>query len=320
MIKTLIRIGKAIASIAKTIVFIVTNPFKFIVMVIGGIVMAIIYVIYKILSVPPIYWLPFIVWFAVMKVTVLILYTIVIGAVVLVICLVLLMIALLNALTKGKLNKLVLCQNSPTSWYQTPNYHLGNKCERSLFCKSPCASGYMPDEMTGEFCNRIPTGQPSYCPQAEVMRILSGFSRRDANHIYANYNPAKSFWFNFMTPEEKEREYKYYYLKRRGFLNKCSESLSTYNPMILNVCAYTDMLRKHGYNGLSPSDVKRLEETCNQGFCNSKNRHFFCGKFEESQQIQTGNGLIIRYIVSLLITAILFTFMLVFTYQVVQSV
>lgn len=320
MFKTLINIGKAIGKIVKIIVFIVTNPFRFIVMVIGGIVMAIMYVIYKILSVPPIYWLPFIVWFAVMKVTVLILYTIVIGAVVLVICLVLLMIALLNALTKGKLNKLVLCQNSPTSWYQTPNYHLGNKCERSLFCKSPCASGYMPDELTGEFCNRIPTGQPSYCPQAEVMRILSGFSRRDSQHIYANYNPAKSFWFNFMTPEEKEREYKYYFLKRRGFLSKCSDSLSNYNPMILNICAYTDMLRKHKYNGLSPSDIKRLEEACSQGFCNSKNRHFFCGKFEESQVTQTGNGLIIRYIVSLLITAILFIFMLLFTYQVVQSV
>lgn len=90
--------------------------------------------------------------------------------------------------------------------------------------------------------------------------------------------------------------------------------------MILNICAYTDMLRKHKYNGLSPADIKRLEEACNQGFCNSKNRHFFCGKFEESKQIQTGNGLIIRYIVSLLITAILFVFMLVFTYQVVQSV
>jgi energy-coupling factor transporter transmembrane protein EcfT len=282
--------------------------------------MAILYVIYKILSVPPIYWLPFIVWFAVMKITVLILYTIVIGAVVIVICLVLLMIALLNALTKGKLNKLVLCQNSPTSWYQTPNFHLGNKCERSLFCKSPCASGYMPDELTGEFCNRIPTGQPSYCPQAEVMRILSGFSRRDSQHIYANYNPAKSLSFNFMTPEEKEREYKYYFLKRRGFFNKCSESLSNYNPMILNICAYTDMLRKHTYNGLSPSDIKRLEEACGQGFCNSKNRHFFCGKFEESQVTQTGNSLIVRYIVSLLITAILFTFMLLFTYQVVQSV
>lgn len=309
-----------IAGLASAIIGILSKPLEFIVMLIGGIILAVIFVIYKLLALPPLVWIAFVLWFIIMRVIMLIVYTIVIGVVVVFICFILLVITFINYVTKGKLNKLVLCQNSPLSWYQVANYHLGNKFERSLFCKSACAPGYQPDELTGEFCNRINKGSPSYCPQAEIMRIFSNFSRYDTKYIYDNFDPTTSFWFNFMTPEQKENEYKNYYLKRQQFFTKCNDSLGNYNNVSLSLCAALDMMKKNNYNGMSDRDIARLQAVCNQGFCNSKSRFFFCGKFGTNDNESKGYGEIIKLFVKLFILAVLFMFILYFTYQFVAAI
>jgi len=305
----------------RTIVGIFTRPLEFIMMIIGGIIISIMFVIYKILTVQPLIWLPFIVWFIFMKVVVLILYTLVLGGVVLIISIVLLVLAVVNSMTKGALNKLVLCQNSPSSWYQTPNFHLGNKFERSLFCKTTCGVGYTPDELTGEFCTAVKSGQPSFCPQAEVMRIFTSFNRKDRTHVYANYNPLTNPMFNFLSPQEKETEYKNYFMQKQKFLNTCKNTLGNYDPMILDICSYLDMLKTTKHNRLSATDIQKLEEVCQQGFCNSKSRYFFCGKFDESKHVEKSTkSALVKNIVLLMILALVFMFMLVFTYQFVNAV
>ena len=271
-VKTFAKKAKRITQAASIVGFIgmlvsiFKKPLEFILMLIGGVIMCIIYVVYKITVYPPLNWIIFFVWFFVTKVVFLIFYTIIIGVVVVFICFFLLIITILNLLPipkKGWLSNIVLCQNSPDSWYKVPNYHLGNKFERSLFCKSACASGHAPDELTGEFCDRIPKGQPSYCPQAEIMRIITNHSRNDRKYIYDNYDTNTNIWYTLMTPADKETAYKQYYFTRRKFFNKCEDTLGNFNNMTLDFCSSLDMMKKNKYNNLTEKDISALVEILN---------------------------------------------------------
>lgn len=304
--------------VMTAIISILSKPLEFIVMLIGGVILATIYVFYKIFALPPLVWVVFAIWFFIMKIILLIIYTLVIGVVVVFISGVLMVIAFINRIFKGKLNKLVLCQNSPLAWYQIPNYHLGNKFERSLFCKSACATGFKPDELTGEFCNRLEKGQPSYCPQAEIMRIFSSYSRSDMKYKYADFDPTTSFMFNFMTPEQKENEYKRYFSKRQQHFNKCKMSLGNYDPFSIDICSSLDMLKDSKLHNLSTRDIARMKAVCHQGFCNSRNRFFFCGEFGESNNKENNFAQIIRLIVKFILMSIIFVFIIYFTFQFVQ--
>ena len=315
--------GASIVGFIGMLVSIFKKPLEFILMVIGGIIMCIIYVLYKITVYPPLNWIIFIVWFFFTKVVFLIFYTIVIGVVIVCICFFLLIITILNLLPipkKGWLNNIVLCQNSPDSWYKVPNYHLGNKFERSLFCKSACATGHAPDELTGEFCDRIPKGQPSYCPQAEIMRIITDHSRGDRKYLYDNYDTTTNVWYALMTPADKETAYKHYYFTRKKFFNKCEDTMGTYNKMTLDFCSSLDMMKKMKYNGLSDSDIARLEKVCHQNFCDSRNRYSFCGKFGKNEQEEKSLSELIKQIVIFMLTAIIFMYLLYLTYQYALSI
>lgn len=315
--------GAGFLSFIGTLVGIFKRPLEFLMMVIGGIIMSIIYVLYKITVVPPLNWIIFVIWFWWTKVVFLIFYTIVIGVVILFICFFLMIISILNLLPipkRGWLNNIVLCQNSPDSWYKIPNYHLGNKFERSLFCKSTCVTGHAPDELTGEFCDRIPKGQPSYCPQAEIMRIVSDHSRNDMRYVYANYDTLTNIWFNLMTPADKETAYKHYYINRKKFFNKCENSLGTYNKMSLDFCSSLDMMKNNKFNGLSDRDIARLEKVCHQNYCDSKNRFAFCGRFGQTEKEEKEVSELIKQIVLFMILAIVFMFTLYYTYQFASSI
>lgn len=315
--------GASIVSFIGLLVAILKKPLEFILMLIGGIIMCIIYVLYKITVYPPLNWIIFLIWFWWTKVVFLIFYTIIIGVVIVFICFFLLIITILNLLPipkKGWLNNVVLCQNSPDSWYKVPNYHLGNKFERSLFCKSACATGHAPDELTGEFCDRIPKGQPSYCPQAEIMRIITDFNRGDRKYIYDNYDTTTNVWYTLMTPADKETAYKQYYFNRRKFFNKCEDTMGTYNKMTLDFCSSLDMMKKMKYNGLTDKDIARLEKVCHQNFCDSRNRYSFCGKFGKNEKEEKSLSELIKQIVIFMLTAIIFMYILYVTYQYALSI
>jgi hypothetical protein len=319
--KTLITTLKfiPIITLAGLAIGILKKPLEFLVMLFAGIVISIYWVSYTISTIPPFIWIPFLVWFMVTKVIFVIAYTVVVMVIFCIVCLIFLIIGIINWMSGNKLSILALCQNSPTSWYKTPNYHLANKFERSFFCKSPCMSGYYPDGLTGEFCNKVPKGQPSFCPQAEVMRLFSKEASPLERHVYEDFNPASHFFFNFMTPEQKEIVYKDYFLNRRAFLDTCTKKLSTYRPLALNICSNLDMIQRLNLNGVSQRDISRMKQVCQQGFCNSRNRHFFCGKFSPIKDEDNKSSALIKNLVIFLITAIVFMFILFYTFQLVQQ-
>jgi hypothetical protein len=304
-------IGLVVSAIA-----ILKNPLEFIMMLGVAILITIIWVIYWFTALPGVRWIPFIIWFFAVKMVPIIIYSIIMFLIIALISIVLIIIALINSATGGKLNNIVLCQNSPMSWYLTPNYHLGNKFERSLFCKSPCAGGYKPDIATGEFCERLPRGQPSYCPQAEIMRIFTRKKGFLEQHIYENFNPTKHFFFNFMTPEQKELRYKEYYLKRDKFFKSCKDTLGKYDFLSINLCANIDALSKMG---LSQRELSKLKEVCQQGFCDSKNHFMFCKDFGMNKENTQNLSQLIKDIVKFIIILLIFMFLLFFTYMVIKS-
>jgi hypothetical protein len=304
-------IGLVVSAIA-----IFNKPLEFIMMLIGALFISIIWVTYKLSAMPGIIWIPFIIWWLIVKFIPLLVYTIVIFVIISVIYIVLGIISIINHLTGGKLNNLLLCQNSPQSWFLVPSFQYGNRYERSLFCKSPCMEGYKPDEL-GEFCERIPRGQPSFCPQSEIMRIFTKKSGLLERHVYEDFNPAKFFWFNFATPEGKELMYKNYYLTRDKYFKTCNDTLGGFDDLAKTLCSNIDVLAKNGYNKLQ---IAKMKQVCTQTFCDSKSRFMFCGEFGVSKEDKSNSSELIKTTVLLVFVVILFVFLLLFTYNMFISI
>jgi len=292
------------------------KPLEFITMLIGALVISILWVTYKLSAMPVIIWIPFIIWWLIVNFIPLLVYTIVIFAIILVICVFLLFITLINVMTGGKLNNIVLCQNSPQNWFLVPSFQYGNKYERSLFCKSPCMGGYKPDEV-GEFCEKLPRGQPSFCPQSEIMRIFAKKNGVLERHVYEDFNPVKFFSFNFATPEGKELMYKDYYLRRDKYFKTCNDTLGGFDDLAKTLCSNIDVLAKNGYSKLQ---IARLKQVCAQSYCDSKSRFMFCGDFGENKEDNSKSSELIKTAVILVFVVILFVFLLIFTYNMFISI
>jgi len=304
-------VGLVVSAIA-----IFNKPLEFIMMLIGALVISILWVTYRLSAMPGIIWIPFIIWWLIVHFIPLLVYTIVIFAIILVICLFLGLITLINVMTGGKLNNIVLCQNSPQNWFLVPSFQYGNKYERSLFCKSPCMGGYKPDEV-GEFCEKLPRGQPSFCPQSEIMRIFAKKNGVLERHVYEDFNPAKFFSFNFATPEGKELMYKEYYLRRDKYFKTCNDTLGGFDDLAKTLCSNIDVLAKNGY---SQTQIARLKQVCAQSYCDSKSRFMFCGDFGENKEDNSKSSELIKTAVILVFVVILFVFLLVFTYNMFISI
>jgi hypothetical protein len=292
------------------------HPLEFITRVLCAIIISILFVFYIVLTIPPFSWIPFIVWFFFKEVLVLIGFTIVSVIIFIFVAIFYGVIALINSATGGKLNKLALCQTSPLAWFTIPNYQYGNKYERGFFCNKPCYTGFIPDDLTGSFCERASLAQPSYCPQAEIMRLLLQKNAVGERHVYANYIITPSYLMK--NPLEKEEDYITHFEKMQQFLTRCQRKLGGFNDISLHICASLDAIQKSPNNTLSNATIKKLKEVCKQGFCNSKSRYVFCGSFADSKPEQKNDGLI-KSLIYLLVACIIFCFLMVYTYNFVRA-
>jgi hypothetical protein len=305
-----------VATLLSIITILFRHPLEFITRVLCAIIISIFFVLYIILTIPPFSWLAFIVWFIVRHVLILIGFTIVSMTIFCVVAFVFIMLAVVNGFSGGSLTKLALCQTSPFAWYTVPNYQDGNKFDRGLFCNRPCAVGYSPDELTGSICNRIPLAQPSFCPQAEVMRILLKKNWTGERHIYANYVMTPSYLLKL--PKEKEEEYIKHFDQMQLFFNKCNRRLGTFNNIALDICSSLDAIKELKMNFLSDDAIQKLKEVCKQGFCNSRSRHVFCSSFSDSKAESNGSGLL-KAVIFMLVAIVLFVFLVVMTYKFVSA-
>jgi hypothetical protein len=235
------------------------KPFEYIMLVLALVIVGVLYVIYAILTLPPFIYVMMLIWFVVMDIIPLLAYCCIFGALLVFVLVFCLILAVLNAILGNSLKNLVFCQNSPASWYQTPNYHLGNKYDRGLFCNRPCFPGYYPDP-TGMSCLKTSKNQPSYCPQAEVFRMYTG-QTNDRLYDYKKYND-KNLAYLSKSPAQREGILKQYYLNKIRHLNTCGKKMKDYDYLTLAIC--------------SASKDPKLQDVCRQAYCMAPNNYPFC--------------------------------------------
>ena len=279
-------------------------PMKFLLLIFGLIVVTILYVIYAVLNLPPFIYIVAAIWFLIMDIVPLILFCIIYGGILFLIFIGCLILAGLNFISKNGLKDVVLCDNSPGSWYKVANSHLGNKWERGIFCSRPCFSIYAPDT-TGTNCVRIPKGYPPYCPQAEIMRIYSS-KKADSKYKFENYNDKGNLAYMGKKPMEREFMLKNYYLRKRNFMNICNKEMADYNNIALNICASVDSIKD-----LQPKDKERLKQVCQQAFCTSDKNYPFCAKISELKE--DDQNALIKKIITILVIIIVFCLVILFT-------
>jgi ubiquitin C len=299
----------ALIILARMIIGFFSKPLEFIMLGISCIVLAVTYVVYYILSVPPFIYIPFLIWFIIFDLAPLIVYTIAMGALFVAITILCILLAAVNFFTGGALKSLVLCQNHAASWFKTPNYHLSNKYERGLFCSRQCFSGYFPDA-TGMYCIRVPKGNPSYCPQAEVMRMYTG-NRNDRNFSFKDYQTSGNIKYLSKSPEDRELMLKKHYLQKRDFMEKCDKSMDKFDYMSLNLCSSIDVMEKNAINGIDKKTVDRMKTVCAQAYCTSRKNYAFCPQMSGSGEDDAGEFW--KRVMRHLIAIITFVFIVLFS-------
>jgi hypothetical protein len=304
-----------ISALIGIIITLFKHPLEFITRVLCAIIVSILFVLYIITTIPPFSWIAFVVWFFIRYVLVMLGFTIVSFVIFAIIAVLFMVLTIFNAISGGRLNSLTLCQTSPTAWFTVPNWQDGNKYERGFFCNRPCAAGYSPDEMTGSFCNRAPFAQPSYCPQAEVMRLLLKKNKIGERHVYGNFIPSPSYFVK--VPREKEEEYIKHFDQMQKFFNKCSQKVGGFNDIALDICSSLDAIKELKINVLSDDTIRKLKEVCKQGFCNSKSRHVFCGAFTDFPTENRGE--LVKRIIFMITALVVFLFLLMVTYKFVSA-
>lgn len=295
--------------VARMIIGFFQKPLEFIMLGFACIFLAIAYVIYFILSIPPFIIIPFLIWFFIMDILPLLVYSVVMVALFVAITVICIIIAGINAMTGGSLKNLVLCQNPAAAWYKTPNFHLSNKFERGVFCSRQCYPGYYPDT-TGMFCVKVPKGQPSYCPQAEIMRLYTG-TKNDRNYYFKDFQTKGNLNYMKQSPENREIMIKNHLLKKRDFLEKCNTSMSKYNYMPLSICSSLDVIEKNNINGIDKKTLNKMKKVCSQAFCDSRSNYPFCSQLDGTGEEDDSEFW--KKVMKVLILIAVFVFVIMFT-------
>lgn len=303
----------SIIVLVRMIIGFFTKPLEFIMLGMSCLILAVVYVIYFIFSIEPFIYIPFILWFFIADVMPFVIYSIVMGVIFIGISIFCLILAFLNVITGGSLKSLILCQNTVAAWFKTPNYHLTNKNERGLFCSRQCYTGYFPDT-SGMYCMKVPKGNPSFCPQAEVMRMYTG-NRNDMNYYYKDYQTNGNLKYLMKSPKNRELVLKNHYLKKRDFIEKCEKSMSKYNSMPLSLCSSLDIYEKNNINGIDKKTIEKMKKVCSQAFCNSKTNYPFCSSLGTSLLTDTDNIVseFWKKVIKIFILIIVFMFIIMFT-------
>lgn len=296
--------------LARIVVGFFSKPLEFIMLGLACIILSILYVIYYIFYIQVFIWIPFSIWFIIFDITPLVLFTIIMMALFLVITLFCMILGIINWMTKGSLKSLVLCENHVAAWYKTPNYHLTNKYERGFFCSRQCFTGYYPDS-SGMSCVKVSRGVPSYCPQAEVMRMYTS-NTSDKIYAFKDYQVNGNLKYLASTPVNREKLLKNYYLKKRDFLEKCEKPMKEFDYMSLGLCSSIDVI---DHNGIDPKVINNMKIACAQAFCNSKKNYPFCSLLSGTGEEDPGEfwTKVMKILVLIITFMIIISFILSYT-------
>lgn len=288
------------------------QPLEYIMLFISGIIVSILWVFVYILGLPIVNIIPYTLYFIAVYFLPLMAYTIILLIVFVLVSLLCGILAAINTATGGSLNKWLICDNSPTSWYTTSSYQLQNMYRRSFFCVKPCAARYEPDGDNN--CKRVDSSQPSFCPQAEIMRIYSG-NTNDSVPYFLDYNVTNP---NFILKDQKERVQllKEHYMKKTTFLNNCSDPMKPYNNISLNICANLDNFEKN--ETFNKAYLEKMRIACKQAYCNSNTNYPFCSVKVNSAS--NDPSILIKQIIKIIALTIVFVILILFIFATIFKI
>jgi hypothetical protein len=319
------RFAKMMAMIAKfmpiikvmlIIIMVFTNFLQYVIMLIAALFISLLLVIYKILSIPGIIYIPTAIYWFLFDFVPFVIYFILYMGILLFITLLCAIISFINVVIPGSMNSLLFCENGPNSWYQTVNWHFENKYDRGLFCSKPCKSGYRPDA-TGSFCERNDKKAADFCPQAQVMRIWSGYNRSDKKYAYVDFDDQANMKYRMSMPKEREEMIKAYFVKRKKFFEACEDKMNPYNNITLDICSNLDAIEKRGLYDLKKADINKLKKVCNQAFCTPGNSYPFCAALANTSK--SDDDILLKLLVKFGIGLIVFLVIFITLVQIVQE-
>jgi hypothetical protein len=288
-----IRFKKFMAMVAKfmpiikvmlIIIMIFTNFLQYVIMLIAALFIGLLLVIFKILSVPGIIYIPAALYWFIADFIPFLVYFIVYMVILVFITVICALLAAGNKLFGGIFENLIHCENGPASWYQTVNWHFNNKFNRGLFCSKPCRPGYRPD-ITESFCEKNDKKAADFCPQAQVMRIWSGYNRSDSKFAYRDFDDNSNMKYRMKMPEDRERMIKDFFLKRKKFFEACEDKMTQYDHVTLGICSNLDVIEKNGLYGLKKPEIAKLQKVCNQAFCTPGKSYPFCSALANTSKV-----------------------------------
>ena len=292
-----------IIKVALIVIMIFSNALQYVIMILAALAIALLLVIYKILSITGLDWICIGIYWFIMVFVPFVIYAVVftlLFGIIFVFCLIL---ALLNAITSGGMKNFLFCENNPAGWYKMANYQLRNIYSREFFCSKPCLRGYAPDA-SGSFCEKQKRAAPNFCPQASVMRLFTATGRKDRKVGYSQFNDKVNMNYRTSMPIQREKMLKDHFIGMRKYMEACNDKLKTYDGVTKSICASVDTIEKYNLYGMKKNDINRLKVACAQSFCNSVNSYPFCANL--SGISQDADELLIKMLVKFFISVIIF--------------
>lgn len=288
------------------------KPLEYIMLFLAAVIVSIIWIIVFILGQPVLRVIPYLPY-ALFKVWIpWLAYSILISGIFLVLLIVCLVLAIANEASGGKLKNLVLCQNSPEAWFKVSSFQHKNIFKRGFFCSRPCLSRYKPDQNTQGFCEKLKRDTPGFCPNSEIMRIYTGFKRKDRVYTFKSYS-AKNPKYYFKSPMMREGLLRDSFMRRRKFLEQCEKPMAPYKNLTLNICSSTDAYLKTRFNGMDDKAIKRLRNVCGAAYCSASSNYPFCNKLANSSDMDS--SMLVKQIIKIILSIIIFFVILIFVFN-----
>lgn len=239
-LKGLLSIGKffmAIIGVAMGLVFVITEPLKFIMMIIGFFLALSLMVVYILITVIGLHYVIAGIWAVAVVLIPAVFFTVFYTLMIVPISFMYTIMWVLDMLLGGLIMALLRCENIPSKWYKYSAYAYGNRFQRMLMCSYRCADRYEPDTaFVFYMCKRAESIKPTFCPHQNLFKLYKGESLSEPS-VFRDYE------VNTTTAMMNDDE-------RRSYLEKTSRVRQRFNDTCRD-CYQSDFLLTDG-NSMDP--------------------------------------------------------------------
>lgn len=266
LISGLLKIVTSVVPLFELLPEFIAHPFettlKFLTMMLGLIIGLILYLIYMLLTITQVFWLPGLVYaFYVSYV-----YAFILSAVEIAFTMLLAIpygiLALLDMVTGGMVMHMLRCESLPSDWANVPFLAFENSRQRLAgLCVSPCSGERFAPSLGGTLCACLPSDVPPFCPQQQLFRAFREMSL-GSPWIAEGFIPDASFYT--LDQEGQQRQMALAYQRKTKFLGRCYSATSPYSFLTRHMCSDLANLLPHD---TSDEVREQLTSLCHQAHC-----------------------------------------------------